>query len=740
MARRRNTIAQRFAKMRGLPPSEKALMQRIGNLLDSALNNRQASNPFENARKITSRDIYPPTGILVKKGIRSVKVIWDPTPSNLLLRYEVTFDNLTTGERTIKSSFTNEVTFKAPKGSYVAKIVSIGRDHSTSLVKTIQFTAGEEVMLLEGAKNGPLETGVLVQDDIRLLQGYNVYIWGSYVLDKYAVANSVNEKTILKLYRALGPNGLFSDATLIETIEMFAATESGSNLDATARGGLITRPISITLRDGSFETSQSVMFTPVAVVTADIDKTFTYFLQATEREADADEVNLSITMWTGAVGDGDSIQGPVNPDPAYVFPNQNCFHTQMIWRNTANVAFDTRSMYASVEEHANLIANQWTVAMWFRPDSLNALSMSAGRSSSNPDGGALHLLSRLAIRPTSGTNYQSNSFQIKIVGLNQAPNGEFHEIQISAFPENGTAGNDRSVAFSHSLAVTGSDGDISAGLFSWGGAPTASNAKNDAWYFIVVCFEGGDFINDNPSKLRCYLNSGTGSNGAPIMVKLSPSGVDGFANELIMDDTDTMAYNLSAAFTDGGGAIVHNVSNGLYMGGLRTPETQGNMQVHQLGIWNIALDRSTAAGSNTSLGGLEPVGVLIPNRSAIEHLFNKGQGTLVDWTAAGTGYPQASNLCHLIQFGAVEQAMSTGFPGRDTGYHVHKGDLNFTGVTPTPRFLARFNYAGDPPDEPETADNTGNHYTDNTTIADILSPDGANGTTQFDKCFPGQNL
>ena len=39
MARRRNAIAHRFARMRGLPPEEKLLMQRIGDLMDSALNN-----------------------------------------------------------------------------------------------------------------------------------------------------------------------------------------------------------------------------------------------------------------------------------------------------------------------------------------------------------------------------------------------------------------------------------------------------------------------------------------------------------------------------------------------------------------------------------------------------------------------------------------------------------------------------------------------------------------------------
>ncbi|KKK59427.1 hypothetical protein LCGC14_3034520, partial [marine sediment metagenome] len=39
MAKRRSSIAHRFARMKGLPFEEKALMQRIGNLLDAAINN-----------------------------------------------------------------------------------------------------------------------------------------------------------------------------------------------------------------------------------------------------------------------------------------------------------------------------------------------------------------------------------------------------------------------------------------------------------------------------------------------------------------------------------------------------------------------------------------------------------------------------------------------------------------------------------------------------------------------------
>jgi len=718
-------------------------MQRIGTLMDSALNNRQSSNPFENARKITTRDIYPPTGILVKKGIQSIKIVWDAPPSNALLRYEVTFDNLTTGERTVKSSFTNQVIFKASKGTYIARIVSISRNRSTSLVRTVQFSAGDEVMQLEGAKHGPLELGTLIQDDILQLAGYSIYVWGSVVLDKYVLANQTNTPIIFRLWKSEGPDAEFNDTesppTLIETIEMYPATESASNLDDLSRGGLISRPDPSTGRVGSFETSQSIMFSPIPVPSAEADTTFTYFLQAINREVDADEVNLSITMWTGSDGQGDNVPGdPFTPAPAYVFPNQNCFHTQIVGYTDAskNPALDTRSMWASVPQSLNLIANQHSIAIWFRPDDINGSDMAAGRTETTI--GTLNLFSRIAIRPPSGSGAASNSWDIRVVGLSIG-GGHAHELQVRYRDKTGT--DTRLIRFRGVGNNTGTNNDISSGLFSVGGAPTATNAQNDAWYLLVLCFEGGDFTSDDPTKLRAYMNSATnpvGGNAA--MVKLTIVGVDTFEQALEQDDTDTMAYSIGDSSVDGLGNIVHNVSDGLFMGGLRTPNSQCDIQVHQLGLWNIALDRNRNAGSDSGLGGLEDIGLVngFVNSSSIDHLFNGGFGTTVDWKS---GYNQSQNLIHLIQFGAVEQAMSTGLPGRDTGYHYFNGDMNFTGVTPEGRYLARFNFTDDPDSSnPPTADNTGNHYTDNTTIADILSPDGANGTTEFDKCFPGQNL
>ncbi|KKL85139.1 hypothetical protein LCGC14_1957710, partial [marine sediment metagenome] len=620
MARRRNAIAHRFARMRGLPPEERLLMQRIGDLMDSALNNRQSTNPFENARNITSRDIYPPTGILVKKGIKSIKIIWDPTPSNALLRYEVAFDNLTTGERTVKTSFINEVIFKATKGSYVARITSISRHGTTSLVKTVQFNAGDEVMQLEGGKNGPLVLGTLVQDDIQHVSGYSMYIWGSVVLDKYVLANAVNPTATLRLWRAKGPDATFGDpanpSVLQETIEMYAATESASNLDATSRGGLITRPTAYTkgstvtpiVRSGSFETSQSVMFSPIKVLASEDKDTFTYFLQAINRETDADEVNLSLTIWTGADGQGDAVPGdPFTPAPAYVFPHKNSFHNQIVnygVTSSNNPALDARSMWATVPQSLNLIGNQHTIAIWFRPEDLNAKEMSESPSSTVAR--TLNLFSRVSMG-NGGNNVRENVWSIVIDGLSDGQGGHIHEIRV--FYENAAGDTSRTYS-SRSSAVTGSNKDISANMFSWGGAATGAAAQNDAWYFLVVCFEGGDFTNDTPSKLRVYLNSAAHlTGGAPAMLKMVPTGANPFDNPIEQDDTNTHGYSLGDNFTDAGSAI-RNVINGIYAGSLRVPTTQGDSQLHQLGIWNVALDRGTAAGSDNSLGSLVDVGLI----------------------------------------------------------------------------------------------------------------------------------
>ncbi len=277
MAKRRSSIAHRFARIKGLPPEEKALMQRIGNLLDAAVNNRMSSNPFEKRKNLEDRRLPSPTNILVKTGFKTVKIIWDPIDSSILLRYEVDFTNFDTGVTTTKSTFTNEIIFKGKSGRYKAVIRGVGRNSKSSPLKTVEFGIGEDVMFIEGGRNGPATLGTVVQDNVSLLAGYSLYIWGSVVLDKLAAGLS-NNSVVFQLLRAETGNASINDATLVEQIILYPATESASNLDDNAQGGLITR--ATTVRIGTFETSQSLMFSPISIDTADDGKTVTYFLRA----------------------------------------------------------------------------------------------------------------------------------------------------------------------------------------------------------------------------------------------------------------------------------------------------------------------------------------------------------------------------------------------------------------------------------------------------------------------------
>ncbi len=758
MARRRNSIAHRFAKIRGLPPEEKALMQRIANLIDGALNNRQASNPFEQSQQRTNRQIYPPTGILIKQGVKSVKIIWDAPPSNELLRYEITFDNLTTGTRTIKSSFTSEVIFKATAGTYIAKIVSVGRDGATSPVKQIQFEVGEDVMQIEGKKNGPLELGTRVQDNILLIAGYSVYVWGSTVLDKYMAASS-NEEITLRLWRAEKADAVVGvdPFTIQETIVLYPSTESASNLDATARAGLITRPSGN--RVGSFETSQSVMFSPLSVAAIDDNKTVTYLLQAIGREVEQDEVCLSLVMWAGADGASTSIPGdPFTPDPGYVFPNLNCFHTQKVGLHTinlvANTPWDTRSLFADVDREHQLIGNQWTIAMWLRFDDLNVRRLAGDPTSNepdNPNGGPINILTRGAINPaTFPTDENRNA--ITIVASGSISGGtDQHALTIQVnnrntdeFPVGGPFVNARSVSYIANV-TGGPDEDESSGLFTWGDASNTNGAQNDAWYFLVVCFSGGDFTGGIP-KIRTYMNSVTAplstkrssAGVTPYMAQLVPSGADTTLEEVMQDDNHHMGYNLSHAKTTVKNA---NYFVGHYTGNLRYGNIN-NFQIQQLGMWNVCLD-AVNEGQGASIG-------------SIQTIFNEGHGTEIDWrkniittNLVGTldtskSYWQSENLIHLIQFGAVERDLRDGdggFAARDTGNHLFRGDMNMTGTSIRYISSQTINWLpGTKSPNDMGLTNTGEHFTDNTTIADFLSPDGANGTTQFDQCYPGQNL
>jgi hypothetical protein len=742
MARRRNSIAKRFAKMRGLPPGEKALMQRVADLMDAALNNRQASNPFEEGGRRLNRQVYPPTGLLAQQGVGSVKLVWDAANSNEHLRYGIEFTNMTTGESITKSSYTNNIIFRGENGTYLAKVFSVGRDGSRSTLKQVEFGIGNDVMLIEGAKNGPLELGTLVQDNMKLYKDFSIYVWGHVVLDKQTL--DINNDVVFRLYRAEWADASFSDAYLVQTITLYSATESGNSLDTTARGGLITRPAAA--RPGTFETTQSIMFSPMEVLDEDDDKTVTFFLQTTNRAEEQDEVNLSLTMWAGQDGVGSAVPGDTwEPPSPYVFPFFDSFHNQAPgWQ--AKYPADTRTAVAYVPDGYSMIGNEWTLAFWYRVDDSDAGKMSAAPAEgSNPNGGTMAFFSK-ALRDSTGV-YQPNSIRILISSIVQSIGVYNHvlDIDVGWFNSSITK-NARYQARAH-----GDRNQIST-LFPWGDAIYASeddkDIYNNAWMFMVVCFTGGYHQGGVP-KIRTYLNSAKAGMTherpeEPRMMLLAPTS-DSTDDPIVQNDEGAVGYQ-HALPQDGAGASVARV--GIYNGDLQSTWIT-NRQIHMVGIWNTALDStSTQAGWNIG---------------PIEAIFNNGRSGVMDWKHPidhrfGDSFPylnytQHGNLVHQIKHGAVEKAFTSHETLRDTGYFLPDGDANFTASSKKDTvngwfsewwvinpLSIRYRQREVPFGSGDWFDGFGQSWTRGTDIYDILSPLGTNSTTQYDYSYPGQNM
>jgi hypothetical protein len=714
--------------------------------------------------------IYPPTGLTAATGIKAVKLSWTAANSDEHLRYEVEVRDVGRGSTSTKSSFTNNLTFYGRGGSYVAKVWSVGRNGRSSEPEVIEFDIGADVMQIEGAKVGTQERGTLIQDDILHLSGYNIFVWGAVVLDEF-IAGSSNEPVTFKLWRKVGDDAVFandSDGTvdLVETISLYPATEDATNLSDSALGGNVIRFAGARL--GSFGTSQSVMFSPIPVADDEKDKRYTYFLQATGREIETDEVSLSITIWAGAEGIGNAQPGNIYSKPDYVFPHYNHWHT---W-NTFNTSFngnnhwDSRWAVAQILNGYSLPANQWSIAFWWRPDAIYPQAQS-DYPQTYP--GTMWLFGRQSLiqyHPhDSARNQITVFFHTRIRDFNQEwfDNGWVHQMNVTVSPRLGAdyindpiQPHDNGTQFDvRSLVLDDDDG--TSDLMPWSTInPQAT--QNDGWYFTVICFEG-NFDNSNDAKpmLRVWHNMGIAtddedqfntvhanfhkvgmrnvqivaedtSSASPTMGRtamyMSTASILS-TRRFAQDDKETMIY--------GWGCVVSQTHNqGIFEGG-GDNTTAFAAQWHQAGMWNVAIDNWDGYASSQGEG-----------QAAINYLYNQGWGTEIDWKqdseeetqpdgSVFQSYPMSTNLCHLWQFGAVETPFYVWQAMRDTGYHLYKGDLNFTSeIFPSTEGTESLS---------PLAPAYGNRSFGNTAgIWDIRSPEGTNGTTQSDVCYPGQNL
>jgi hypothetical protein len=755
--RRRNAIFHRLSRLRGLPADEKMLLQRIGNLLDTALNNRQASNPYEPSKNNPNRLLYPPTGLVAHTGFQTLKLTWLAPKSDIHLRYDVVITNTETGVSETKSTYTNELRYKNVNGSYRAKVKSVGRNGSSSTIETIEFVLGGSVMQIEGSKNGPTEVGTIVQDHITIYDGYSVYVWGSVVLDKF-IAGTSNEPAVFQLWSMEGANQTFDSgvATLQQTVTMYPASETFSNLDDNARGGLIERPIAP--RTGSFETSQSVMFSPISI-TADAETTVTFFLLALGRVAEQDEVNLSLVLWGGFDGLGDNVpQDPWDGGRSdFVFPHLNSLR---LWRRV----LDENDLYGATLEGSwylaeqpkefNLIDNAWTIACWFRLETKHVNLMHGGALGGYYASGNTIFARSSYKGPGTDENWKENSIEISLSGVivgGVAGTTRRQIVNVVVYDADGD-GSDILIADfdtqtfgeTHNPPVEDNDDDG----YAFGG--TNWQAPNYEWVFIVVCYEGGpEGATGSPTqgtdltpKIRVYTNDRPALDLDPDqrwtttdgMCHMNQRVADGafstrqsnphlLLKELNQDITNDYIYSI------GHHSPTQMFNHGRYIGD-HVAVQNGTFFIHQMGMWNVAIDNWDGMGFNPgnaeqrdsspsytnpfTWGGrwFDPPRVNYTtgrqnltagsSLTAIHYLYNSMYGTDINWLKnsnpridGAVEYPFAENLIHLWQFGAIAEEFSTTSEAlRDTGNYMYGGDVNFLRALTVPMYDGATNSNG----------------------------------------------
>jgi hypothetical protein len=702
--------------------------------MDAALNNRQASNPYEPSKNNPHRLLYPPTGLVAYTGYQTLKLTWTAPDSDQHLRYEIKITNTETGVSETKSTYTNELKYKNVNGSYTATVKSVGRDGSSSAIQTITFHMGGSLMQIEGNKNGPTSLGTMVQDQITLYNGYSIYAWGSVVLDKY-IAGSSNEPAVFRLWSMEGANQTFDAdvAELQQTITLYPATESFANLDDQAHGAGIERPVPVgTSRPGSFETSQSVMFSPISVNTTEESVTFTFFLQALGRTVEQDEVNLSLVLWGGFDGLGDNIpQDPWSPSE-YVFPHLNSLR---LWRRAMNSSspYDTvteGSWYlAQQPKEFNIIDNSWTIAFWVRLESEHVTPMLLMNTEENGKLAAINTIFARSSYNAGGTAWKENAIEITLIAIKDAQGLLYQYVDASVWDASGSA-IDIQARFNNQTFGDHNPPDEDDQSYLWG---QVGDHQNNNWQFYVICFEGGPQGADGEPgegtdltpKLRVYCNNRLVDPAAEEdryippnrMCCLNQRVADGavgtkqtnpahLLKEINQDLTNDYVYSLGIA---GGAQPLYNV--GVYHGDDRKVNN-GTFTIHQMGMWNIALDNWDGMGFNPGVAEQRdsspwyavPYNLTggVPDKNpthtdgrhnpffgssltAIHYLFNQGYGTDIDWKKnsniridGAREYIFAENLIHLWQFGAIaDEYSTTARTLRDTGNHLLNGGINF---------------------------------------------------------------
>jgi hypothetical protein len=201
--------------------------------------------------------------------------------------------------------------------------------------ETDEFFISDNVMLLEGAKNSFNTIGAgPVTEDFFVNQGHRIFAWASFVIDKSIAIDDVNNVASVTLTITEQGTPITDDsASVIETIALYKASETATDLDDTALGG-ITRPDAPKLREGTFGTELAVMFSPFTLANELSDTVYEFHLTVTGRDQEDDITNLALSLYSAHEGEGDEVPtDPQETEPAITFP-----HLKSVWLDNSQAS------------------------------------------------------------------------------------------------------------------------------------------------------------------------------------------------------------------------------------------------------------------------------------------------------------------------------------------------------------------------------------------------------------------
>ena len=588
---RHSQFRNRINKMKGLPISEKMMLLRMGELIDGSLNNKTPTNP--NPKQGRRRDrVTVTSGNKVSVGTRGALLQWNKVDNPNLLGYRVNITSLDGNALELNAiAYSNQFLFKGEAGSYQYTSSVLMRNGTSGLRSgAVQFTVSDSPMILEGDKFDVEDLGSYISQTVLCPLNYTAFVFASVVLDSFSDAND-NPSVTLRL----SAGETLGSSIFIEEFTLYPETEDLCNFDT---GMGITRPSTATSRTGTFQTTQSVMFTPFQILEdSGIEDTEVKFWVTVTGHAD-DVVGLSCAIWVASEGLSEEITGTI------VFPADH-FKSLQIPVGVAGGTCRAPAFMEGTTPHGislvrdTEINNIWSYNIWLKPSSL------------------ANVFQIFSLSGFDVFNVPSLIQGIKIQYVLSGVDVAQPALQVKVYDNVGTNGGSGTSVF----------WDLDTQAACW---PLGVNQ----WHMLTVTFNG----TRSGSKVDVYQNA----------VHLTPTFDDSdlvsIAPYTLGNDSRVLGIGVTPSGTWGG---LFGKANIALMSG----------RIHQAGMWSVVLSASAITSLYNSGNGARvdwrnsfgnyAQGLDLAHYWKFGSLLNDRNGSIGDiseWVRRGGGAPTQANV------------------------------------------------------------------------------------------------